>query len=31
MQHVWHFMLGMLTQARTSVAQAGAWMKARVL
>jgi len=30
MQHVWHFMLGMLTQARTSVAQAGAWMKARV-
>lgn len=30
MQHVWHFMLGMLTQARTSIADAGAWMRARI-
>ncbi|MBU6373493.1 MAG: alpha/beta hydrolase [Alphaproteobacteria bacterium] len=30
MQHVWHFMLGMLTQARVSIAAAGAWMRARV-
>ena len=30
MQHVWHFMLGMLTQARTSIAAAGSWMRARI-
>lgn len=30
MQHVWHFMLGMLTQARTSIAAAGTWMRARL-
>jgi len=30
MQHVWHFMSGMLTQARLSIADAGAWMRARI-
>lgn len=30
MQHVWHFMSGMLSQARASIADAGAWMRARI-
>ena len=30
MPHVWHFMWTMLTQARTSVAEAGAWMRGRI-
>jgi acetyl esterase/lipase len=31
MQHVWHFMSGMLSHARAAITEAGVWIKARIL